>query len=194
MSCLRPLVLSKPCMTFLSAIVRKHSITKQEISIGLLSQEQVVGCVQSSYLQAPERARTAIVVKIVDVGPSKRQRVGCSRTAKLLSLKIKPHRVYTGDPLGPRRMKESCKSSLFSSTCEPRICRRPVEAYGALLKREALDSYKIIYTSSSRLESLRGASPGFTPRTCQEDRRLVIGFLSCFHTRGLNTILNSVET
>jgi hypothetical protein len=48
----------------------------------------------------------AIVVKSVDVAPSKRQRVGPSRTAKLLNLKIKLHRVLTGDPLGPRRMRE----------------------------------------------------------------------------------------
>jgi hypothetical protein len=32
-----------------------------------LPQEQRVGCVQGSYLQARERTRAAIVVKIVDV-------------------------------------------------------------------------------------------------------------------------------
>jgi hypothetical protein len=47
----------------------------------------------------------------------------------------------------PRRMERSCKSSLFSSAYRARSCCRPVETCGTLLKPEALDSYKIIYTS-----------------------------------------------
>jgi hypothetical protein len=41
----------------------------------------------------------------------------------------------------------------------------PVDAYGALLKLEARDSYKIIYISQSPLESLGRCISG--PRTCQ---------------------------
>jgi hypothetical protein len=48
----------------------------------------------------------------------------------------------------PRRMKKNCKSSLFSSTYDTRSWYRLVEICGALLKLEALDSYKIIYTPS----------------------------------------------
>lgn len=51
-------------------------------------------------------------------------------------------------PLHPRRVKESCKSSFFSITCNSMSWRRAVEIYGALLKPEALDSYKSIYTAS----------------------------------------------
>src|SRR5438128_2176975 len=66
----------------------------------------------------------ANVVKTVDVAPSKRQRVSPLRNGKLLKPQGKPHRVSTGDPLGPRRMKVSCKSSLFSSTYDSRSwCR-----------------------------------------------------------------------
>jgi hypothetical protein len=46
----------------------------------------------------------------------------------------------------PRQMGRICKSSLFSSTYDSRSCGRPIETCGALLKPEALDSYKIIYT------------------------------------------------
>jgi hypothetical protein len=74
---------------------------------------------------------------------------GSSQTAKLLSLKLKLYRLITttGDPLGPRRMKASYKSNLFSSTWKSRLWSRAIEPYGALLKLEASGSYKIIYTS-----------------------------------------------
>jgi hypothetical protein len=48
----------------------------------------------------------------------------------------------------PRRCPPSCKSSFFSITCNSRSWCRPVETCGALLKPEALDSYKIIYNLS----------------------------------------------
>jgi len=48
----------------------------------------------------------------------------------------------------PRQMERSCKSSLFSSTCDTRSCCRLVESCGTQLKPEALDSYRIIYTTS----------------------------------------------
>lgn len=94
-----------------------------------------------------KRPGRAIVVKTVDVTPSKRQRVGSSKNAKLLKQQGKPHRVSTGDPLGPSQMITSCKSSLLSTTYGSMGWRWPVEACGALLKLEAPDSYKIIYTS-----------------------------------------------
>ena len=64
--------------------------------------------------------RSTIVVKNVDEAPSKGQRVGSLKNAKSLKPNMKPHGVSTGDPLGPRRMIRSCKSSLFSITCELR--------------------------------------------------------------------------
>jgi hypothetical protein len=117
---------------------------KREMSGRHLPQKQRVGCSQTSYLQACRESSCGNVVKTVDVVPSRFNRPQ-HQFPKPLELKRETYRVTTGDHLRPRRMKGSCKSSLFSTTCELRTWRRPVEACGALLKREALDSYKIIY-------------------------------------------------
>ena len=93
-----------------------------------LPQLQGVGCVQSSYLQALQKFQAAIVVEIVAVATSKRQRASPSGNAKLLNLKWNSRTVSTGGPMCPRRMERSCKSSLFSTTCDTRSCCRPVEA------------------------------------------------------------------
>lgn len=77
-------------------------------------------------------SQSAIVVKSVDVVPSKRQRVSPSRDANQLKLNGKQNRVSTGDPHCPRRMEESCKSSAFSTTCGSRSWSRAVETCGAL--------------------------------------------------------------
>jgi hypothetical protein len=53
------------------------------------------------------------VVKTVTMEASRRQRFGYPVLCKLLNLQLIRGRVLTGDPLRPRRMEISCKSSLF---------------------------------------------------------------------------------
>ena len=67
------------------------------------------------------------VVKIVDVGASKRQRVYPPINAKLLNLQVNLDRVSTGDPLSPRRFPASSENALFSSSYVSISCGRPVE-------------------------------------------------------------------
>ena len=55
------------------------------------------------------------------------QQGSISQFCKLLKQKAKHHRVSTGGPMCPRRMKRSCKGSLFSSTYDTRSCCRLVE-------------------------------------------------------------------
>ena len=57
-------------------------------------------------------------------------------------------------------MKESCKSNLFVTTCKFRTWRSLFEPYGVLLNLEALDSYKIIYTTSVRRRNRQKAGKG----------------------------------
>ena len=148
MSATRPLVGGKATPGVAIQLTWQLDSAQHRIAIlpdDCLPRKQGVGWVQHNYLQAFQEFPLAIVVKNVDVAPSKRQRVGCSPNAKMLKPKGKSHRVSTRDPLGPRRCSVSCKSSLFSSTCKSRSWRRAVETCGALLKPEAPDSYKIIY-------------------------------------------------
>jgi hypothetical protein len=66
----------------------------------------------------PSNLAGATVVKTVDVGTSKRQRVGSSKNAKWLKQQGKHHQVSTGDPLGPRRMARGCKVACFQLLAE----------------------------------------------------------------------------
>jgi hypothetical protein len=59
-----------------------------------------------------------IVVKIVDVGTSRGQRVGSSENAKLLKRQGKHHGVSTGDPHCPRGGKEAAKAACFQLLAE----------------------------------------------------------------------------
>jgi hypothetical protein len=68
------------------------------------------------------------VVKIVDVGASKRQRVYPPINAKLLNLQVNLDRVSTGDPLSPRRFPAFTGKSLFSITYVSMRYGLPVEA------------------------------------------------------------------
>ena len=65
----------------------------------------------------------------------------------------------------PKTDEKKLQTELIFKYCDARSWRWPVEAYGALLKLEARDSYKIIYISQSPLESLGRCISG--PRTCQ---------------------------
>ena len=68
------------------------------------------------------------VVKIVDVGASKRQRVYPPINAKLLNLQVNLDRVSTGDPLSPRRFPDYFGNALFSSVYVSMRYGLPVEA------------------------------------------------------------------
>jgi hypothetical protein len=86
------------------------------------------------------------VVKIVDVGASKRQRVYPPINAKLLNLQVNLDRVSTGDPLSPRRLPAFFGNALFSSIYISMRYGQPVEPCGILLSLEEPGSYKIIYS------------------------------------------------
>ena len=67
------------------------------------------------------------VVKIVDVGASKRQRVYPPINAKLLNLQVNLDRVSTGDPLSPRRFPHYFEDALVSITYVSMRYGHPVE-------------------------------------------------------------------
>jgi hypothetical protein len=72
------------------------------------------------------------VVKTVDVGASKRQRVYPSISAKLLNLQGNFDRVSTGDPLSPRQFSGSEELPCFQVLrfqADTGILLRPVEPY-----------------------------------------------------------------
>jgi hypothetical protein len=83
----------------------------------------------------------------------------------------------------PKADEKNCKSSLFSSTYDTRSWCRLVEICGALLKLEALDSYKIIYSFGvrtplaapcyqARPARALGVLPAWRIRTCDLPRVL----------------------
>jgi hypothetical protein len=100
-----------------------------------LPRKQRVGCAQSSHFAGLPRVPGGDCSQNCSCSILAVQLGSTSCFCKLLKQKVKHHRVSTGGPMCPRRLKRSCKSSLFSITCELRTWRWPVEACGALLKR-----------------------------------------------------------